>query len=164
MRLLVRSLIGCALAVGAEAQVTVVYPPAPAPTSTVVLIGPDRPAPRTAEFREEFSPARRITYLIAFKDSVVRVADQYWVDGKTIYFLTTDHQRMTAPVNQVDRTLSMRLNSERNVAFHLPPEQAKTVLRAHIVRHTAITKRCYCRPAAPTSGRASRSSQGAASR
>ena len=111
-------------------------------------------------------PARQISYLIAFNDSVIRVADQYWVDGKTIYYVTTDHQRMTAPVNSVDRALSKRLNSEQNVAFDLPPEQGKTILRAHLVRHTAsvVQKRCYCRPApsartpAPASGGASRSS------
>ena len=166
MRFLVSSFLCCVFATGAGAQVTVVYPPMPAPTSTVVLIGPERPAPRTAEFREEFSPVRRTTYLIAFKDSVIRVADQYWVDGKTIYFLTTDHQRMTAPVDRVDRTLSKRLNNERNVAFHLPPEQGKTVLRAHLVRHTAVHKRCECRVAptasssASTSGTASRSNPG----
>ena len=172
MRLLIRSLMCCALAICARAQVTVVYPPSPAPTSTVLVIGPERPVPRTAEFREEFSPVDRITYLIAFKDSVIRVADQYWVDGKTIYFLTTDHQRMTAPVDRVDRALSKLLNSERNVAFYLPPEQGKAILRAHLVRHTAVSvrKRCYCRVAAtgPSSaaanGRASRSTAGPVSR
>jgi hypothetical protein len=84
----------------------------------------DNPAPRPAEFREQFAPAQQTTYLIAFKDSVVRVADQYWVSGKTIFFLTTDHQRMTAPVNSVDLALSQRLNNEQNVVFVLPPDPA----------------------------------------
>src|SRR5580765_4927427 len=103
MRLLVRSFVCCVLATGARGQwsppssnVTVVYPP-PAQNPPVVVVL-DNPAPRPAEFREKYAPARQTTYLIAFKDSVVRVADQYWVTGKTISFVTTDHQRMTAPV------------------------------------------------------------------
>jgi hypothetical protein len=59
------------------------------------------------------------------------VADQYWVNGKTIVFVTTDHQRITAPVSSVDLTLSQRLNREQNVAFVLPPP---AVLRCWNVR------------------------------
>jgi hypothetical protein len=158
MRLLVRGFVCCVLASGARGQVTVVYPPMQAPT-TVVIVNRS-PPPRPAEFRETFAPERQITYLIAFKDSVVRVADQYWVEGKTIFFVTTDHQRMTAPVSSVDRILSRRLNDEQNVAFVLPPEQRRTVARAHVVRHTAtlVRKKCYCvtTPSRP-SGEASRS-------
>jgi hypothetical protein len=172
MRLLVRSFVCCVLATGAHGQwyptssnVTVVYPP-PAQTPPVVVILPDNPAPRPAAFQEDYAPARQITYLIAFKDSVVRVADQYWVSGKTIYYVTMDHQRMTAPVSSVDRALSKRLNNEQNVAFYLPPGQGKTVTQAHVVRHTAslVRKRCYClsapsaRVPARAGGGASRSS------
>src|SRR5260370_9023458 len=146
MRLLVRGFVCCVLATGARGQwypsssnVTVVYPPVQAPT-TVVIVN-DSPPPRPAEFREEFAPARQITYLIAFKDSVIRVADQYWVNGKTIYYVTTDHQRMTAPVNSVDRTLSKRLNSEQKVAFNVPPEQVKKIAGAHLARHTPSSVR-----------------------
>lgn len=165
MRLLVRGFVCCVLATGARGQsnVTVVYPPMPAP-STVVIMN-ESPRPRPAEFRAASAPTRRqTTYLIAFKDSVVRMVDQYWVEGKTIYFVTTDHQRMTAPVNSVDRITSKRLNSEQNVAFYLPPERGRTVARVHVVRHTAsvVRKRCYCvtTPSASVSSRAS----GAASR
>jgi hypothetical protein len=171
MRLLVRSFVCCVLATGARGQwytpssnVTVVYPP-PAQTPPVVVIMKESPAPRP--FQEEYTSARQITYLIAFKDSAVRVADQYWVNGETLYYLTTDHQRMTAPVNSVDRALSKRLNSEQNVAFYLPPEQRKTVAQAHVVRHTAVRKRCDCQSAPSAgvppraSGEASRISPGA---
>lgn len=167
MRLLVRGFVGCVLATGARGQnVTVVYPPMPAPSTVVIMNG--SPPPRPAEFRAAFAPTRQNSYLIAFKDSVVRVADQYWVEGKTIYFLTTDHQRMSAPVNTVDRIASKRLNSEQNVAFYLPPAQRTTVARTHVVRHTAsvVRKRCYCvttpsaRVPSRASGAASRSSPG----
>ncbi len=164
MRLLVRSFVCCVLATVARGQsnVTVIYPPQ-APASSVVVIARERP-PSPAEI----APARQITYLIAFKDSVVRVADQYWVEGKTLYFLTIDHQRMTALVSSVDRPTSQRLNSEQNVAFYLPPEQGKTIARTRVVRHTAsvVRKRCYCvtdqsaRAPSRTSGAASRSNPG----
>jgi hypothetical protein len=173
MSLLVRSFVCCVLATGARGQwyapsanVTVVYPP-PARTQSVVVI--ESPPPRPAGFHERYAPTRQITYLIAFKDSVVRVADQYWVSGTTLYYVTTDHERLTAPVNTVNRTLSKQLNSEQDVAFDLPPEQGKVVAQAHIVRHTAssVRKRCNC-VAAPSasvppraSGGASRSSPGA---
>jgi hypothetical protein len=169
MRLLVRGFVCCVLASGARGQgnVTVVYPPQQAP-STVVIVR-SSPPPPPVEFREALGPALQTTYLIAFKNSVVRVADQYWVDGKTLYFLTIDHQRMSAPLNSVDRTTSRRLNSEQNVAFVLPPERGTTVARTHVVRHTAsvVSKRCYCvtthsaRVPSRPSGEASRSGPGA---
>jgi hypothetical protein len=162
MRLLVRSFVCCVLATGARGQpnVTVVYPP-PAQNPPVVVVL-DSPPPRPAEFHEPYAPARQITYLIAFKDNVVRVADQYWVSGKTIYFLTTDHHRMTAPVSSVDRKLSKRLNSEQNVAFVLPPEPGKTVARARLVRTSLVRKRCHCVP--DSSARAPSRASGGASR
>uniref|UniRef100_Q01XG7 Uncharacterized protein n=1 Tax=Solibacter usitatus (strain Ellin6076) TaxID=234267 RepID=Q01XG7_SOLUE len=161
MTLLVRSFVCCVLAAGARGQsnVTVVYPP-PVQTQSVVLI--ESPALRRAGFQEWYAPARQITYLIAFKDSLVRVADQYWVSGKTLYYVTTDHERMTAPVSSVDRTLSKQLNSERDVAFYLPPEQEKVLAQTHLVRHSArsVRQRCNC-VAAPSTSVPSRESGGA---
>ena len=169
MRLLVRSFVCCVLATGARGQwyppssnVTVVYPP-PAQNPPVVLVLDD-PAPRPAVLREQYAPARPTTYLIAFKDSVVRVADQYWVSGKTLVFVTADHHRMTAPVSSVDLTLSQRLNNEQNVAFVLPLEPGKTTERARVMRTSLVRKRCHCVPASSArvpsrvSGGASRSS------
>ena len=81
-----------------------------------------------------------------------------------VYYVTTDHERMTAPVSSVDRALSKRLNSEKDVAFYLPPEQRKVVAQAHLVRHSAslVRKRCYCRPV--SSARVSSRMGGEASR
>jgi len=167
MRLLVRGFVCCVLATGARGQsnVTVVYPPMQTPSVVVI----QNPALQRAEFQERYAPERQITYMLAFKDSVVRLADQYWVSGNTLYYVTTDHERMTAPVNSVDRTLSKRLNSERDVAFYLPPGQRKVVAQATIVHHTAslVRKRCNCLPASSArvspraTGGASRSSPGA---
>jgi hypothetical protein len=146
MRQLVRSLLCCVLATGAWSQnnVTVVYPPMQPPT--VVVIRHGLPRPLSAEAQEEYAPARQITYFIAFKTGVVREADQYWVKGRTLYYVTTDHQRRTAPVDSVDRVLSKQLNSEQKVAFYLPSEQVRAGLRPRLVRHTAtlVRKRCCC--------------------
>jgi hypothetical protein len=127
------------------------------------MLNDSPPPPRFVEVREERVPVRPTTFLIAFKDNVVRMANQYWVSGRTLYYVTTDHERMTAPVNTVDRLLSKRLNSERNVAFVLPPEQRMRVAQ---VRHTgsAARKRCDCGPAhasAQQHGGASRSTPAA---
>jgi hypothetical protein len=159
MRLLVRSFVCCVLATGAYGQVTVVYPPS-APASNVILVL-DNPAPRPAEF---LPTPRQISYLIAFKDSEVRVADQYWVSGRTIFYLTPDRLKLSAPLSSVDRTLSERLNGERNVAFVLPLEPRRTVAQAHLVRRTASTARKRCNCVSAPSARVSPRTSGAASR
>jgi hypothetical protein len=102
----------------------------------------------------EYIPVTQVTYLIAFKNSVVRLADQYWVKGKILYYVTTDHQQMTAPLDTVDRTVSQRLNSEQDVVFSLPPEQERILAQAHVIRHTAISvhKRCRCTTGPPPAG------------
>lgn len=157
MRFIVYGFACCVLAMGARAQWSgYSYPPAwnpnvavvyqrPPQSQPVVVILDARPGPVPVD--QEYAPARQITYLIAFKDSVVRAADQYWVSGCTLYYLTPDHQRRTASVNSVDRTLSELLNSEQNVAFDLPAAQeGSTEVRPCHVRHTSrlVRKRQPC--------------------
>jgi hypothetical protein len=155
MRLLVSSLVSCLLTTGARAQwyggyayppssnvsVTVVYPP-PAQPPTVVVLESERPVPVPVQRQEEYGPVRQVTYLIAFKNNEIRAVDQYWVKGKTLYYLTADHQRRTAPIESVNRALSKRLNREQNVAFVLPAAEGRAV------RHTTtfVRKRCYWAP------------------
>ena len=160
MRLLLGSFVCSALVTGAGAQwfpsspgpnVTVVYPPAQ-PPPVVVQVPPDVVIMRASPI--EYIPVTQVTYLIAFKNSVVRLADQYWVKGKILYYVTTDHQQMTAPLDTVDRTVSQRLNSEQDVVFSLPPEQQRILAQAHVIRHTAISvhKRCRCTTGPPPAG------------
>jgi hypothetical protein len=150
----------CALAIGARAQqnIVVVYPPQPPPAVTVIMRA--RPPVEPVEY----PPVQPTKYLIAFKNSEVRVADQYWVSGKTLFFLTADHQRLSAPLDSVDRPLSRQLNSELNVAFYLPARPATTQATTHLVHKTVsvVHKRCYCGPSSAstlskTRGTASRS-------
>ncbi len=89
---------------------TVVYPP-PASVPPPVIVAP-----------------RQITYFIAFTDSKVRMADEYWVSGATLHYVTPDHQLKTAPLATVDRTVSARLNMEQHVSFSLPSHPAENEL------------------------------------
>jgi hypothetical protein len=62
-------------------------------------------------------------YLIAFRDQSIRAAVAYWVDGKTLHYVTQQHEERQAPIDTVDRDTSLRLNRERRVAFSLPAQQ-----------------------------------------
>ena len=138
MRLLLGSFVCSALVTGAGAQwyppssashVTVVYPPPQSPPPTAAVIIRARPV-------ERYVQTSQVTYLIAFKNGVVRLAEQYWVNGNDIYYLTADHQQMTALVDNVDVGLSQQLNRERNVVFSLPAEQQETIARSEVLFDT----------------------------
>ena len=158
--LLVPGFVCCMLTTAARSQVVVVYPPQPQP-STVVMM--ERPVPVPVERFNAYLTPQPTTYLIALNHDDIRIAEQYWVKNGTLYYLMADHQERTVPVDSLDLALTMRLNSERNVAFSLPAGQERTAARSRVVHHTAsvVHKRCYCtvtRSARATSpaGRASR--------
>ena len=144
----------CILATGARAQpnITVIYGPQAPPPPVIVM--PARPLPPPVV--EMPAAPRQTGFLIAFKDSVIRLAQQYWVKGDTLYYVTMDHQQRTASLENVDRNLSQLLNSEQDVAFALPPAQERVAAQAHLT-HTAATarKRCYC-TSTPVKGTAAR--------
>lgn len=138
MRLLVSGLLGCVLVAGAKAQWYPGYPPPypryyPPYVNPNVVYPPDVPyAPQRMPdvvIQERYWPPQQITYRIAFKGSVVRLAVAYWVRNNTLYYVTPDHQERTAPVGSVDRALTERLNNEQGVPFYLPPQSTKAELR-----------------------------------
>jgi hypothetical protein len=101
-------------------NVTVVYPPAPPQPVTPVIREYD-------QFGQEIrpggggSPANTSPiYLIAFNDHTIRAAASYYVEGRTLHYVTLDRQELTAPLDTVDRNLSQALNRERQVPFSLP--------------------------------------------
>lgn len=108
-------------------NVTVIYPQqtaeyAPPPP-------PERARPVTREYdqygqevRPGASGGSSPTYLIAFTDHVIHAAAAYWVEGKTLHYVTLQHEEKQAPLDTVDRTLSLQLNRERQVPFQLPPQ------------------------------------------
>ena len=134
--LLVLAAVACA-----RAQVTVIS--SPPSVSVVVVNSPPSPPVMTRQ------PEPSLTsYLIAFKGGSVRLAEQYWVDGSTLYYVTPDRERRTAPVESVDRALSEQLNNERNVTFRLPPEERKTEARVEVIHRASNVasrrKSCTC--------------------
>ena len=59
-------------------------------------------------------------YLLAMNDGTIRAVLAYWVDGATVHYVTMDHEQKQTPLSSLDRSLSERLNRERNVTFRLP--------------------------------------------
>jgi hypothetical protein len=112
----------------AQPAVTVVYgPQAPqyvAPTE------PERARPVTHEYDEygqEIRPPSSNAasnaspiYLFAFKDQSIRAANSYWTDNQTLHYVTTQHAEKTAPLDSLDRALTLQLNRERRVSIRLP--------------------------------------------
>jgi outer membrane protein OmpA-like peptidoglycan-associated protein len=129
MRLLIIGLFSLPLIPAADAQsVTVVYPPPASVTvsTTTVIMTP-----------------RQSTYMIAFRDSAVRIADTYWVSGNMLHFITPDRQMTTAPLASVDRSVSERLNRERNVAFFLPLPPPAAGLRSLLQQRLNVILGCH---------------------
>jgi outer membrane protein OmpA-like peptidoglycan-associated protein len=90
-----------------------------------------RESPRIVirQYQEEYWRPRQIRYLIAFKDNLIQWADAYWVSANILYYVTPDHQQRAAPLDSVDRTLSERLNNERDIPFYLPAQSGRVALR-----------------------------------
>ena len=106
---------------------TVVYPQqaqtAPAPVYV------ERANPVVREYDEYGQPVGQPAassgsplYLIALRDQTIRAAAAYWVDGKTLHYVTLQHEEKQASLDTIDRDLSLRLNRERRVQFSLPAQ------------------------------------------
>jgi hypothetical protein len=61
-------------------------------------------------------------YLVAFRDHSIRAAAAYWVDGRTLHYVTPQHEEKQAPLDAIDRDFSLQLNRERHVQFSLPAQ------------------------------------------
>ena len=105
-------------------NVTVIYPSNAQPQYSA----PPQPMVRTYDqYGQETRPAASASassgspiYLIATKDEAIRAAAAYWVDGRTLHYVTLQHEAKQVALDSVDRGLTMQLNRERNVAFQLP--------------------------------------------
>jgi hypothetical protein len=104
--------------------VTVVYQPA-VPFGRTVVVN-EIPGVVIREYRQNYRPPPQPPYIIAFTDSSIRLAAEYWVTGDMLYYVTRDHELGEAPLNSVDRALSERLNCEKNLPFYLPAELQST--------------------------------------
>lgn len=61
-----------------------------------------------------------VTFLIALKDSSVYSAVAYWVQNDALHYVTPQGKHNQVSLSLVDRALSARLNTGRQVEFHLP--------------------------------------------
>ena len=101
--------------------VIVIYPAQPAPAvetahPSMQVLGPEPPPPA-----EETSAPAADYYLFAFKDHSIYSAVAYWVDGDTLHYFTSGDTHRQAPLSQLDRDLTERLNRESGQQLKLPP-------------------------------------------
>lgn len=112
-----------------QPNVTVVYPPQPAPV-IINQFGPAAPgaAPGPPEAYQPPAAPDETTqtpepahYLIAFKDHTIYSAVAYWVDGDTLHYFTTPTTHNQVSMSLIDRDLTERLNRESGLELQLPP-------------------------------------------
>lgn len=89
------------------------------PPPTIVQEGPP-PAAWNATPNTQAKKYEQPLYLLAMKDGTIRAVLAYWVDGMTVHYVTMDHEQKQTSLSSLDRSLSERLNRERNVTFSLP--------------------------------------------
>jgi hypothetical protein len=114
-----------------QPNVTVVYPPQPAPV-IINQFGPGTMPPPMAGDREPASPYQQPTtdhaddqsssdhYLLALKDHTIYSVVAYWVDGDTLHYFTAGNVHNQASLSLVDRDLTARLNKESGLEVNLP--------------------------------------------
>jgi translation initiation factor IF-2 len=107
----------------AQPSVNVIYPPA----QSTVYVDPSTAGRadqygqplNTGSYAQTTSSADQSMYLIATKDHNISVALTYAINGSMLEYTTLDHQLRRVPLDQVDRSLTDRLNRERHVSFQL---------------------------------------------
>jgi hypothetical protein len=94
-----------------------VYPQYTQPQQQVIV-----PAPQssTRDYRDDYVQSGDVTYLLAFKDGMIRAAVAYWAENNTLHYVTRDRQQHTCPLEGLDRAFSERLNRDQHVPFHSP--------------------------------------------
>ncbi len=120
-------------------NVTVIYPPQPAPQAAPVMLYPGTAGGNTGQasdsesnFRMYQAPSNQppaepakeeqpTGYLLAFKDHTIYSAVAYWVDGDTLHYFTSGNKHNQASLSLIDRELTERLNRESGMALNLPP-------------------------------------------
>ena len=90
--------------------------PAPAPpeanTNTTSAVAP---APTPGEPLS----APQSYYLIAYKDHAIYAALAYWVEDKTLHYVTTQNMHNQASLDLIDLPLTKSLNQDRNIPFSI---------------------------------------------
>ena len=61
-------------------------------------------------------------YLIAYKDHAVYTALAYWVEDKTLHYVTAQNTHNQASLDLIDLTLTKSLNQRNDVPFTIPSQ------------------------------------------
>ena len=74
-----------------------------------------------AEFRsvEEPAAAGAVQHLIALDDGLIYLADDHWLQGDTLHYITMGGAHNMATLDRIDLELTVRLNRERGLKFQL---------------------------------------------
>jgi len=100
------------------------YSNVPLPQPGVTITPPEaagaQPTPPAATAPRAADDDQPNIFLIALKDQSVLAAAAYWVQGDTLNYVTLNGEHNHVSLSAVDRDLSKRLNSERQVQFRLP--------------------------------------------
>ena len=78
-----------------------------------------QPASERPQTAEEDAPAPNKYYLLAFKDHSIYSALAYWVEDKTLHYVTTLNTHNQASLDLVDVELTKQLNRDREVPFSI---------------------------------------------
>ncbi len=112
---------------GSSPNVTVVYAPAQTAAAPVYVEQAQPVIREYDEYGQPVVPSRGLgasagspLYLIALKDHTIYPAVAYSVEVDTLLFVTLWNEQKRAPLNLIDRGLSIQLNRERHVNFQLP--------------------------------------------
>jgi hypothetical protein len=85
-----------------------------------------QPASERAQTAEEDAPAPNKYYLLAFKDHSIYSALAYWVEDKTLHYVTTLNTHNQASLDLVDVELTKQLNRDREVPFSINQPSGST--------------------------------------
>ena len=59
--------------------------------------------------------------MIAYKNHAIYAALAYWVEDKTLHYVTTQNRHNQASMDLIDLTLTKSLNEDRQVPFTITP-------------------------------------------
>jgi hypothetical protein len=88
------------------------------------LAGPPQVGPPEASNAGPVAPGEPLStpenyYLIAYKDHEIYSALAYWVEDKTLHYVTTQNTHNQASLDLIDLTLTKSLNQDRSVPFSI---------------------------------------------
>ena len=75
--------------------------------------------------QEEPAPASQF-YLLAFKDHSVYSARAYWIEDKTLHYVTPQNTHNQASLDLVDVDFTKQLNQNRDVPFTIQPSPGQS--------------------------------------